>query len=447
MISKKIDLTNGDITLNLFKLSIPIILTSLISICYNLIGILFVSYYLGDTNVSSVSAATFYITLSFALLVITKNGSMIYVAQSLGARKENHAKIYARVSILLSIFMSIIYMLICIFFTEYMILKVGVSTPTILYPAIDFLRITSVGFIFVFVSQTIASIINGNGDTFGPFIILSSGMIINIIVEYIFLDTLSLGIKGAAFATVISQVISAIMLYIYFKRKKSFFHDVKLLKLDKFIYYKNIIRIGFPSSVSQVLFSYIAIKIAQMIANVDEMILAVQRLGIQFESFTWNIAAGFSSAVSTFVGHNYGAKKFERVIKIYKVAVISIILLCSFITIVFVNYSRELFSLFFKDSYLIEQGVLYLSIVGLAQVPQGIEIITTGAFNGIGRTKEPNIIGIFGTIIRLPLISYLLPIFGIIGVWWTIHFSMLIKGIISISVFLIVWRKIFNSND
>lgn len=98
-------------------------------------------------------------------------------------------------------------------------------------------------------------------------------------------------------------------------------------------------------------------------------------------------------------------------------------------------------SVFFIDERLIKQGVNYLIIIGLAQIPQGIEIITTGAFNGIGKTREPNLISIIGTSIRIPIIKILLPIFGVISIWWTIHFTMVLKGIVSITLFLIIWNK------
>lgn len=80
--------------------------------------------------------------------------------------------------------------------------------------------------------------------------------------------------------------------------------------IDEFKYYVNVIKIGLPSGLGQALFTLIAIVIAQMISQVDESILGVQRLGVQLESFSWNIASGFSTAVATFIAHNYGARSY-----------------------------------------------------------------------------------------------------------------------------------------
>ncbi|CAM3160524.1 MATE family efflux transporter [Streptobacillus felis] len=438
---RRIDLTEGRVGLNLFRLAFPIILTSLMSILYNLTDIKFISYYLGDDAVSSATAASFYISLSYALLFITKNSVQIYVAQSIGANRKNSAKRYARVSLIISVFFSIVYGLITYMFAEYFIRMVGVKSPHYLYPAVDFLRISTFGFIFLFLSQNLSAIINGQGDTLGPFIFLSLGVILNIFLDYLFLGILPFGIKGAAIATVLSQLISVILLIMYLKRKNSIFRNMRFFKLDDIKYYRNIIRLGLPSGISQALFTFISIIIAKMIANVDESILGVQRLGIQFESFSWNVAGGFAAAVATFIGHNYGAGKYDRILKIYKVSVISITGFCMILTGIFVFFARPLYSMFFVDQKLIEEGVKYLTIIGLAQVPQGIEIITTGAFNGVGKTKEPNLIGIIGTSLRIPIIMITLPAFGLLAIWWTIHFSMLFKGLASVVVFLIVWKK------
>ena len=251
----------------------------------------------------------------------------------------------------------------------------------------------------------------------GPFIILSSGLTMNIFLDFFFLGIMKEGVRGAAVAALISQILSCFILYLYFKRKKSIFNDIKIFVIDEFKYYVNVIKIGLPSGLGQALFTLIAIVIAQMISQVDESILGVQRLGVQLESFSWNIASGFSTAVATFIAHNYGAKRYSRISSIYKISVISISILCFILTLIFVFLARPLYEIFLSDEKLINEGTKYLTIIGLAQIPQGIESITTGSFNGIGKTREPNFISIFGTAIRIPIVKILLPVFGLVGIW------------------------------
>lgn len=441
MKQRNLDLVNGNITINLFKLSIPIILTSLMTILYNLIDIKFISYYLGDDAVASATAATFFVNLSYSLLFIPKNSVQIYVAQSIGARRKNSAKKYSRVSLIIAFIFSVIYSILVYFFASFLIKLVGIKSEVFLIPAVDFLKLTSFSFVFLFISQTISSIINGEGDTLGPFMFLSFGLVLNIFFDYLFLAIFKTNLNGIAYSTILAQFFTMLMLIIYLKRKNSIFRNMKILKIDDIKYYRNIIKLGLPTGISQALFTLISILIAQMIANVDESMLAVQRLGIQFEAFSWNVAAGFGTAVATFIAYNFGAAKYERIFKIYKISIITVSTICLILTSLFIFYARDLYSAFFKNERLIKEGINYLTIIGLAQVPQGIESITTGAFNGIRKTKEPNLISILGTSIRIPMVKILLPIFGIVGIWWTIHITMLLKGIISMIWFILSWKN------
>lgn len=444
---KKVDILTGNIGTNLFKLALPIVLTSLISILYNLTDIKFISSYLGDEAVASAAAATFFLVLGFALLLIPKNGAQILVAQSIGAKLYRNARAYARISIIITIIFSIFSVLICNIFAKNLIQLVGISKPNILNMSINFLRWCTLGIPFLFLSNTISSIISADGDTFGPFIFNSMGVIINIFLDYFFLGVLKLGIEGAAIATVIAQIISFVALTMYFLSPKSKFRKMKLFKLDPFRMYEKLLKIGLPSGVSQGLFTIIAIILANIIARYDEEVLAVQRLGVQFESFSWNISGGFSSAVATYIAQNYGARQFERIKKVYFISLKGITIFSIIITIVFVGFAEPLFRAFLHNERLIRHGINYLTIVGLAQIFQSVEIITNGAFNGIGHINEPTIIGVLGTASRIPLSYIFAPIFGITAIWCVISATMIIKGIISFVLFIYIWNKFIKSKN
>ncbi len=438
---KKVDILTGNIGTNLFRLALPIVLTSLISILYNLTDIKFISTYLGDEAVASAAAATFFLVLGFALLLIPKNGAQILVAQSIGAKLYRNARAYARIAIIITIIFSIFTILICTIFTKELIHLVGISKPSILNMAITFLRWCSLGVPFLFLSNTLSSIISADGDTFGPFIFNSLGVIINIFLDYLFLGVLKFGISGAAIATVMSQIISFVALTFYFLSPKSKFRKMKLFKLDSFKMYIKLLKIGLPSGVSQGIFTAIAIVLANIIARYDDEVLAVQRLGVQFESFSWNISGGFSSAVATYIAQNYGAKQFDRIKKVYYISLKGISVFSVIITIVFIGFAKPLFSSFLHNERLIHHGINYLTIVGIAQFFQSVEIITNGAFNGIGHINEPTMIGVIGTASRIPLSYIFAPLFGITAIWWVISGTMIIKGIISFLLFMYIWNK------
>lgn len=438
---KKVDILSGNIATNLFKLGLPIVLTSLISILYNLTDIKFISVYLGDRAVAAAAAATFFLVLGFALLIIPKNGAQILVAQSIGAKLNRIARSYARIAIFLTLLFSAFCISVGLIFSEQLIRLVGISNPEILQDAKTFLTYCCLGIPFLFLSNTISAIISADGDTFGPFIFNSLGVIINIFLDYFFLGVLKFGISGAAIATVMSQIISFTLLTIYFLSPKSKFRKMKLFKLDPFKMYIKLFKIGLPGGISQALFTIIAIILANIIARYDEEVLAVQRLGVQFESFSWNISGGFSSAVATYIAQNYGAKQFNRIKKVYYISLKGITIFSIIITLVFVTCAEPLFRAFLHNERLIQQGINYLTIVGFAQIFQSVEIITNGAFNGIGKINEPTIIGVLGTAARIPLAYFLAPLFGITAIWWVICSTMIVKGTISFILFMYIWNK------
>ena len=205
--------------------------------------------------------------------------------------------------------------------------------------------------------------------------------------------------------------------------------------------YIKLLKIGLPSGVSQGIFTAIAIVLANIIARYDDEVLAVQRLGVQFESFSWNISGGFSSAVATYIAQNYGAKQFDRIKKVYYISLKGISVFSVIITIVFIGFAKPLFSPFLHNERLIHHGINYLTIVGIAQFFQSVEIITNGAFNGIGHINEPTMIGVIGTASRIPLSYIFAPLFGITAIWWVISGTMIIKGIISFLLFMYIWNK------
>ena len=222
-------------------------------------------------------------------------------------------------------------------------------------------------------------------------------------------------------------------------RKKSRFKKLKFLHADKIEDYKKLIKLGLPSGINSFLFSIFSLFLAGLISTINVNALGIQRLGIQFEAFSWNISFGLASAVATFVGQNYGAKNYDRIAKTYKIVLSNILILGGIITVIFVFFPRPLYGIFFKDEKMITLGISYLSIVGFSQLFMCAEITTSGAFNGMGKTLQPTLISIIFTSLRIPIALILIPL---LGIWWSISLTSIAKGILVVVLFLIVLKKI-----
>ena len=438
----KINILEGPIAINLLRLSLPIIFTSLVSILYNLVDSKFIAIYLGDEALVAAAAASFFINFGFFLSNIPKLGAQLLVAQSIGGKKITYARRYARISLIVTLVVAIMYTLVNVIFPRELIELLKVTDPYKLKMAVDYLVVTAIGYVPLYLIVTMSAIINGDGDTFGPFIINSFGLISNAFLDWILLGNFHMGITGAAWATSLSQIITLVIMYCYMIRKKSRFKKLKFLHLDKIEDYKRLIKLGLPSGINSFLFSIFSLILAGLISSINVNALGIQRLGIQFEAFSWNISFGLASAVATFVGQNYGAGNYDRIAKTYKIVLSNILVLGGIITVIFVFFPRPLYGMFFKDEVMIALGISYLSIVGFSQLFMCAEITTSGAFNGMGKTFQPTIISIIFTSLRIPLALMLIPLLGLNGIWWAISLTSIVKGIIVVVLFLIILKKI-----
>ena len=177
--------------------------------------------------------------------------------------------------------------------------------------------------------------------------------------------------------------------------------------------------------------------IGRLIASWGPVAIAVQKVGSQIEAISWMTAEGFGVALTAFVGQNYGANRWDRILKGYKVTMILAGFIGIFATILLIFAGKNIFSIFLPEAEAIEAGGTYLRILGLSQLFMCIEITTAGAFNGLGNTVTPSWVSVILTGLRIPIAILLSGIdtLGLNGVWWSISGTSIAKGIILLSLF------------
>lgn len=153
-------------------------------------------------------------------------------------------------------------------------------------------------------------------------------------------------------------------------------------------------------------------------------------------------AEGIAAALSSFVGQNYGSKDYDRIQRGCKITLLIAIIMGTINTILLVFLGKYIFSIFINESEAILKGADYLKILGYSQLFMCIEIVIAGAFRGLGKTLIPSLVSIILTGSRIPL-AYLISnpsILGLNGVWWSISISSILKGILLLSIFIILIR-------
>ncbi|WP_289055285.1 MATE family efflux transporter [Carboxylicivirga marina] len=431
---KSVDLTQGPIFRQLVKLALPIIGTSLMQMAYNLTDMIWLGQ-LGSDAVASVGSAGFYIWLGMSLLLVTRIGAEVGVSQALGRKEQDTAARFARHSLFWAVILSTIIAGIALIFTPQLISVFRLSTGIVENGAINYLRIVSLGFVFTFVNPTFQGIYNGVGNSRLPFYYLLVGLGLNMLLDPLMIFGLgylpALGINGAAWATVIAQVVVFGIFCIRFVWKKEIIDpDFKRFKLSKDISLK-IFKLGMPVAAESSLFACFALILARMITKWGDIPIAVQSVGAQIEAISWMTSSGFATALGSFTGQNFGANNWSRIKKGYFTTLGIGIFLGTIVTVCFIVFGKQIFSLFLREPEPLQMGIVYLKILAVSQVFMIIEIITRGAFNGIGRTVPPSIVGVVFTGARVPaaMILSLEKYLGMLGIWWAISLSSVVKGI------------------
>lgn len=423
------NLTEGEIKGRLLRLALPIIGTSFVQMAYSFTDMAWLGR-LGSKSVAAIGIVAVLTWLSSSISSINKTGSEVTIGHSLGKGAIEEARRYASHNVSMSLLISSVIALLFFLF-PHLFLSIYHLEDDVHALALTYLRIVACGLPFTFAATAFSGIYNGAGLSSIPFKVSSTGLVLNMILDPLLIFGLGWGTIGAAIATLIAQVF-VFVLFIYRLRRQD-----KLLDCFPFfvrpdnIHSGRILRIGLPVAALNSLFAIINMMLGRLASQQGGHIgVATLTTGGQLEAITWNTSQGFSTALATFVAHNYAARQGKRIFSAYRYT----LLYCSIFgilgTVLFVFFGNEVFRLVVpeKEAYL--SGGIYLRISGYSQLLMMLEIATQGLFYGTARTVFPAVISIGGNLLRIPLALLLIGMgFGPESVWWAISLSSMLKGL------------------
>ena len=447
MISGAKDLTQGPILRQLYNLAIPIMGTSFVQMAYNLTDMAWVGR-LGSESIAAVGSVGILTWMASSIALLNKVGSEVSVGHSVGMQDAKMARNFASHNITISIIISIILGTIFFSFSRGIISLYGLS-DSITFNAVNYLKIISTALPFVFMSAAFSGIFNACGRTIVPFYINGVGLIMNMVLDPLFIFVFHMGTNGAAIATWIAQFTVFILFVYKLKFKKALFNGIPFIVSLKKEYTKKILKLGVPVALLNTLFAFVNIILGKSAsAQGGHLGLMTLTTGGQIEAVSWNTSQGFSSALSSFVAQNYAAGKKNRITKAFQIT----IGLASFFGLLssfaFIFYGNEIFSIFVPEVEAYTTGGRYLTIDGYSQIFMMIEITTQGMFYGVGRSLPPAIISIGCNYFRIPLSIFLISLgMGLDGIWWSISITSIMKGIICIIWLYLIRKKLYISDQ
>lgn len=439
---KQVDLLNGSIFSVLARLALPIMAAALLQMAYNFVDMVWIGR-LGYQPVAAVGAAGLFIWFGDGLLMLSRVGTQVYAAQALGRNDLSEARRWATAGLQLTCAISLTYTLFTLIFAPQLIGFFGFTEPETLQQGIAYLRYVSLGYFFVDLTRVLTALVTAVGDSRASLKATSMGLILNILLDPLFIFGLKWGVKGAAWATVLSQIV-VLICFIPTIRRQPLLRHLPYRQVEG-RHWLAIAKLGVPPAVQTMVFSGIAIVLGRMVATFGDAAMSVQKVGSQVESISWMTAEGFGVALTAFMAQNFGAGQWLRTKQGYYKALLIMGGIGLVTTSVLWFFPEPIFRFFIPDSFVLSGGVSYLKILALSQFFMCLEIMTAAAFSGVGKTLPPAVVIASLTVLRLPLAYFLMKTpLGVDGIWWAITISTIAKGTLLVSLFFIYLHRTGN---
>ncbi len=423
---------NGRIRPLLFRFSTPAIVGMLVSALYNMVDTLFVGRGVGPLAIAALTVVMPMQLIMMAVGIMVGVGSASVISRALGAGEKEKALKTASNGVVLNLIISVVLMIPAYLFIDKILYFFGASTDTYQY-AKDYLVIILIGFISFSFAIMANNLIRAEGKPRAAMYSMLIGAVSNTILDPIFIFSFKMGVQGAAIATIISQLISAVFVICFFASSKSIYKlNLKSFKPDALIS-KEILSIGLPSFGMQVAGSAVFLFFNRSILHYgNDMYLAILGIGLRILNFIEMPIIGIAQGFSTLASFNFGAKHYERIKKVFKEAVLWSIIIAGTGFILLMAIPGRILGIFTSDSSLIEVGVTPMRII-ISMLPFiGFQILGGSLFQAIGKTI-PSLIIILSRqlLLLLPAILILPLFFGLTGIWLSVPISNFISILIT----------------
>ncbi len=404
------DMTVGEPWKQIVIFTVPMLIGNIAQQLYNTVDSIVVGKYVGDNALAAVGSAGPILNLLLVLFIGISMGASIMVAQYFGAKQREELSYTVGNCLLLTGISVVIIMVLAVVIVR-PLLELLNTPESIMDWCASYLLIMFVGCVGLAYYNILSGVLRGLGDAFSALVYLLVATVLNIVLDLVFVAKLGMGVSGVALATVIAQMVSAVLCFIRLARMMDVF-DLKLeyVKLHK-KYSGNIVRLGLPSGLTQAIFSMAAIIVQSLTNSFGEMFIAANVIVMRVDGFAMLPNFSFGSAMTTYAGQNVGARAYERVTKGAKQGTLIAVLTTSTITGLILLFGRQLMGVFTNTAELVTISMRMMSIIAVGYVAMAVTQSLSGVMRGAGDTMTPMWISIFTTVIvRVPIaygIAYL----------------------------------------
>lgn len=410
--ARGMDMVEGTLWKKVFLFALPLGLTGVLQQLFNAADVAIVGQFTGELGahcMAAVGACASLISLLVNMFIGISIGSNVVIANAIGANNEKRVKRACVTSVWVAIIGGIFVTLVGEFVSAPVLKMMGVPAE-VFDMANLYMDIYLMGMPVILLYNFEAAILRGIGNTKLPLFALSLAGVINVVLNIILVAGFHMTVEGVAIATVISNLISSIILFIYLcKDKLVSFHSLFHHPIHGEIL-KKILSIGIPSGVQSSVFSIANVVIQSGFNSLGTIVMASSSAAVNVESIVFNLISSFGHACTTFTGANYGANKIERCKQVLKTCLslgLGVTLVSAGLVIVF---GRSIIALFNGNPQVIEQGYIRLAIMMCSYVFIIHYEVISGYLRGFGISVLPAVLTTIGVcVVRIFWILVVFP--------------------------------------
>jgi putative MATE family efflux protein len=394
--NRDMDMCNGPIFSKMVLFALPIMAMNVLQLLFNAADMIVVGRFSGSEALAAVGATGALINLIVNLFMGLSVGTSVIVAQDCGAGRPEAVSRSVHTSIAVSIIGGLAVMVTGLALSKPLLIMMG-TPEDIIGLSVLYMKIYFIGIPASMVYNFGAAILRAIGDSRRPMYYLLAAGIVNVILNIYFVTALNMSVDGVAWATVISQYLSMVLILLCLIRSSD--EAIRLvprkLRIDK-RKMMQIIRIGLPAGLQSLLFSISNVLIQSAMNSFGSAMVAASSAAGNIEGFIGTSMNAYYNAAITFTGQNMGAKKYNRIDKVAKICTVLIIVTWLLLGGLTMLFSRPLLSIFTSDPEVIRLGMIRINVLMVAYFTCGIMNVYPGLTRGMGYSILPMICTLVG---------------------------------------------------
>ncbi len=408
-------LANAPVTKAIMVMSLPVVLGMMVQVLYNLVDTFFIGK-LGDPNqLAAANLAMPVFILMMALGGMIGTGASSYISRSLGEKRQDRADKTLSIGFFLCIFLGAIVTLVGLVFLKSLVSVLGASADTSAF-ASEYVLALFLGGIPIMTNYALGQLLRAEGDAMGSMFGMFLGTVTNIILDPIFIFAFGMGVRGAAIATVLGNLVSLIFYLIRYAQHKTLLQiKPKLFSFDRIIF-REIFSIGIPSSLSQVLMGFALIVLNNIAAGYSDIVVAGFGVSSRIISIGTFIFMGFAAGCQPLIGYNYGAKNYTRVRAIIIQGVIITSTIGVVLALLLGVFAKGVVGIFTSTPEVVATATIILRALVLSLPFVGGQMLSTITVQALGKALPALFLSISRQgLFFLPLLLILNALFGFRG--------------------------------